>query len=79
MVKLKKINMLNGKQSSQGHLQNSLDKDQVRHDIVHALKSLNDLKREREELRIIASREEDLGEQEAQKNKQLVDRMHNLL
>ena len=45
--KLKSKNQNRGKTANQESLENKQDKDQVKNDIVHALKTLNELQEER--------------------------------
>ena len=66
--KLKNQNHNRGKAANQEYIENRQDKNQVKNDIVHALKTLNELKEEREVLETATRKQEEYNQDLSSKN-----------
>ena len=68
MRKLKDLNHTNGRTANKEYIENKQEKDQVKNDIVHALKTLAELKEEKEVLDVATRKQEEFNQELKNKN-----------
>ena len=68
MRKLKDLNHANGRTANKEYIENKQEKDQVKNDIVHALKTLAELKEEKEVLDVATRKQEEFNQELKNKN-----------